>query len=198
MPDEKKISKVVYHLNSSDTTGTTWMDTTDKTVTTTNLFRGATALAASGQSITGAVDFNVSNNDGTKTLGSMDINSSTGEIEATFIDIDVIQYYSSNNSFPAIGSSKQLYVNTTDNTLWRWADNDGYYQVGGTDTTLYTKTGNIGAVFNWSAGTMTSLSVASNAPTLTITNGTAPALDYSDVPVITDVSTTPFPQTPIV
>lgn len=192
MPDEKKISKVVYHLNSSDTTGTTWMDTTDKTVTPTNLFRGATALAASGQSITGAVDFNVNNTDGTKTLGTMDINSSTGEIEATFIDINVIQYYSSNNSFPAIGSSKQLYVNTTDNTLWRWADNDGYYQVGGTDTTLYTSTDIASKITSWSAGTMTSLSVASNAPTLTITNGTAPALSYGSNSFITDVSTEPI------
>ena len=190
MPDEKKISKVVYHLNSSDTTGTTWMDTTDKTVTTTNLFRGATALASSGQSITGTVDFNVNNTDGTKTLGSMDINSSTGEIEATFIDINVMQYYSSNDSFPAIGSSKQLYVNTTDKTLWRWTDNDGYYQVGGTDTTIYTTTTNVASISNWSAGTMTSLSVAANAPTLTITNGTAPTLASENVTVITSVSTT--------
>ena len=133
MPDEKKISKVVYHLNSSDTTGTTWMDTTDKTVTTTNLFRGATALAASGQSITGAVDFNVSNNDGTKTLGSMDINDSTGNIEATFIDIDVMQYYNGTSNFPATGSNKRLYVDTTTGALYAWDTTDGYYQVGGTE-----------------------------------------------------------------
>lgn len=133
MPDDKKISKVVYHTDSSDTTGTTWMDTTDKTVTTTNLFRGATALAASGQSITGTVDFNVSNNDGTKTLGSMDINNSTGNIEATFIDIDVMQYYNGTSSFPATGSNKRLYVDTTTGALYAWDATNGYYQVGGTE-----------------------------------------------------------------
>ena len=133
MPDDKKISKVVYHTDNSDTTGTTWMDTTDKTVTTTNLFRGATALAASGQSITGTVDFNVSNNDGTKTLGSMDINNSTGNIEATFIDIDVMQYYNGTSSFPATGSNKRLYVDTTTGALYAWDTTDGYYQVGGTE-----------------------------------------------------------------
>ena len=194
MPDEKKISKVVYHTSSSDSTGTTWMDTTDKTVTTTNLFRGATALAASGQGITGTVDFNVNNTDGTKTLGSMDINSSTGEIEATFIDINVMQYYSSNNNFPVIGSSKQLYVNTTDNTLWRWADNDGYYQVGGTDTTIYTNTESASKVTSWSGGTMTELAVDSNTPTLMITNGLVPALTYVNNTYVTEVSTTPIEE----
>ena len=83
------ISKVVYHSSSSDTTGTTWMDVTDKTVNTKNLFNPNTALASNGESITGQVTLNVSNSNAAKTLGSLTLNSSTGEITGTFIDISL-------------------------------------------------------------------------------------------------------------
>lgn len=55
MPDEKKISKVVYHLSSSDTTGTTWMDVTQDTVTEDVLMTAYTATNSAGYRITGTL-----------------------------------------------------------------------------------------------------------------------------------------------
>ncbi len=52
---EKRVSKVVYHTDSSDTTGTVWMDVTQKTVTTNNMLSGITSLKNDGTDITGNI-----------------------------------------------------------------------------------------------------------------------------------------------
>lgn len=59
---EKKVAKVVYHTDSTDTTGTVWMDVTQKTVTTNNMLSGITSLKNDGTDITGNIASKTSSN----------------------------------------------------------------------------------------------------------------------------------------
>lgn len=59
---EKKVAKVVYHTDSTDTTGTVWMDVTQKTVTTNNMLSGITSLKNDGTDIIGNIASKTSSN----------------------------------------------------------------------------------------------------------------------------------------
>ena len=54
------IAKVIYKTSASDT-GTTWMDTTQKTVTAGTMVSGTTALKNDGTDITGNIGIRDSN-----------------------------------------------------------------------------------------------------------------------------------------
>lgn len=181
-----KVAKVVYHSMSDESSeGTTWIDTTDKTVNSLNLFANNTALGADGNDVTGNVNFNINNTDGTKTLGTITLNTSTGSITASYIDINTILFFDSFEDFPATGSELHLYVDKSDTTVWRWDDEEDMYKLLNEITTSWDT---VITVSSWNAGSAASFSVASSSPTLTITNGTVPTLTTYPVDVVTYVT----------
>lgn len=82
------------------------------------------------------------------------------------------------NSFPAIGNQNMLYIEVASNKIYNWTPANGY-------TVKYEfETQTINNITNWNAGTMTTLSLDTNSPTLIVQNGTTPTLQLQNVDVI--------------
>ena len=117
----------------------------------------------------------------------------TNVVNLTFIDAgtingsglpgDCILLYNTTRDFPRSGESNKLYVDLANNRIFCFAAQSGYTQLSHFTFTITTQT--IQAVKNWSAGTMTLLSVQNNK--LLAANGSAPELETEDVVVITDI-----------
>lgn len=85
------------------------------------------------------------------------------------------------SQFPAIGVEGVLYIDASNYQVYKWTPNGGYsieYQL---------KKTNVSNITNWNPGTMTNLIVGINEPTLIVSNGTIPTLNYDTISVFNDL-----------
>lgn len=134
------ISKIVYHTDASDTTGTTWMDVTPDTVTSSKLLSGETATDASGTQVTGNI--------ATKTSSNMTVSGATVTAPAG--------YYASNASKSvSSGSATTPATTVTANPTISVNSSTGLITATTSATKSVTPTVSAGYVSSGTAGTIT-------------------------------------------
>ncbi len=134
------ISKIVYHTDASDTTGTTWMDVTPDTVTSSKLLSGETATDASGTQVTGNI--------ATKSSSNMTVSGATVTAPAG--------YYASNASKSvSSGSATTPATTVTANPTISVNSSTGLITATTSATKSVTPTVSAGYVSSGTAGTIT-------------------------------------------
>jgi len=86
--------------------------------------------------------------------------------------------------FPAIGDINCLYLEASTDTIYEWTNASGYVEKYGLIKQA------IATISSWDAGTMTTLSLDANTPTLIVRNGTAPTLQTGTLNVVTGIGPT--------
>jgi len=119
--------------------------------------------------------------DGTITKDNRTIVYSENDLYIT-PSTDAVQFYPTAD-FPAIGEEGKLYYDTDLSKLYVWSNTDGYTEL---FVPVYTSASEI---TSWSAGATTQLAVDSSAPTLNVTAGTLPSLQYTNKNVVSNLTT---------